>query len=324
MNNRRIGTLTFGIFMILLGVLLLLSLATGKLYINLLVELWPLLLCSLGIEILYNYRKNNEGKMLFDWASMFVLGLFGISAIGLYAFHVSGLANLVFNLGESSTYSIDISKDDIPVEASVKRIVIENGSQDRFTVKVENRDNVGIEGAVDIIARNRSEAQRIVDENKIFSTTARNGDLIIKTHPMHVGKWFFKGFTNTPQLVVLIPSDLPFDLISNHGNSTIMASEVRADWFVRQTDGVVDITIPKNANANIVANTEQFETNVKDIEGDKNTESVSDNTETARTAPEFRSREYTLNLGEKGPLLNIVNPYGNTLLFMRDNVSGNS
>ncbi len=91
MANKRIGTLTVGIFLVVLGVLLLTQLITGTSMAQNLINVWPIILVTLGIEILYyRYRMPQGDKLRYDFVSMLVLFLIGVSAIGLYTLQASG------------------------------------------------------------------------------------------------------------------------------------------------------------------------------------------------------------------------------------------
>lgn len=81
-KNRRIGTLTAGISMVVFGVLFLLRLAIPAITIHLIVSLWPIVLIFLGSEIIIAYVCNKEGQMKYDAGSVIiiiVLGMFSIS-----------------------------------------------------------------------------------------------------------------------------------------------------------------------------------------------------------------------------------------------------
>lgn len=87
MKSRRVGTLTFGILMIVLGVLYLcitvFNLPIEKYVIN----LWPLILISLGIETLVLDRlslKNNV-ELKYDFISFVLIIVMVVFCFGTYA-----------------------------------------------------------------------------------------------------------------------------------------------------------------------------------------------------------------------------------------------
>ena len=72
-KNRRVGTLTAGVSMVIFGVLFLLRLAVPAVTIRLIASLWPLVLIFLGVEILIAYALNKEGQMRYDAGSVVLI-----------------------------------------------------------------------------------------------------------------------------------------------------------------------------------------------------------------------------------------------------------
>jgi uncharacterized membrane protein len=72
-KNRRVGTLSAGVSMVVFGVLFLLRLFIPAVTIRLIVSLWPLILVFLGIETLLAYAMNREEKMRYDAGSVVII-----------------------------------------------------------------------------------------------------------------------------------------------------------------------------------------------------------------------------------------------------------
>lgn len=72
-KNRRVGTLTAGVSMVLFGALFLLRLFLPAITLRLIVSLWPLVLVFLGIETLLAYAMNREEKMRYDAGSVVII-----------------------------------------------------------------------------------------------------------------------------------------------------------------------------------------------------------------------------------------------------------
>lgn len=81
-KNRRVGTLTAGISMVVFGSLFLMRLAMPTVItIRLIASLWPVVLILLGVETLIAYAVNREDKMRYDAGSValiIVLSLFTV------------------------------------------------------------------------------------------------------------------------------------------------------------------------------------------------------------------------------------------------------
>ncbi len=73
MKNRRVGTLTAGVSMVVFGALFLLRLFVPAVTLRLVASLWPLVLIFLGIETLLAYAMNREEKMRYDAGSVVLI-----------------------------------------------------------------------------------------------------------------------------------------------------------------------------------------------------------------------------------------------------------
>lgn len=82
-NGRRVGTLTGGIVLVVFGVLFLLRLVTTNINILLIASLWPLILVSVGIEIILAYIINKEEKMQYDFGAIILVIILVFFAMGM-------------------------------------------------------------------------------------------------------------------------------------------------------------------------------------------------------------------------------------------------
>lgn len=83
-KNRRVGTFTTGISLIVFGLLFLFRLVIPAMTIRLIASLWPLVLVFLGVEVIIAYVRNKDGQMRYDAGSVVlivVLMIFTISMV---------------------------------------------------------------------------------------------------------------------------------------------------------------------------------------------------------------------------------------------------
>lgn len=65
MKTKRVGSVTLGICLVVFGVMFLLSAFISNLNYLLVIKFWPVVLISLGIEMLvYAFSKNNDNVKL--------------------------------------------------------------------------------------------------------------------------------------------------------------------------------------------------------------------------------------------------------------------
>ena len=82
-KGRRVGTLTSGILLVMFGIMFLLRLVTTNINILLIASLWPLILVSVGIEIIVAYIINKEEKMQYDFSAMILVIILAFFALGM-------------------------------------------------------------------------------------------------------------------------------------------------------------------------------------------------------------------------------------------------
>lgn len=76
-RTRRVGSFTFGLTLILFGVLFLVNMILPTLHYEVIFRLWPVVFVFLGIEILVeNHRSNTEKcRFVYDFAAIVMLAL---------------------------------------------------------------------------------------------------------------------------------------------------------------------------------------------------------------------------------------------------------
>ncbi len=84
-RTHRVGTVTFGLILIVMGALFLLKMIFPVLDYELIFRLWPLIFISLGIEVLIGSRRA-EDRLTYDGAAVFLLILLVFFAMGMAGF----------------------------------------------------------------------------------------------------------------------------------------------------------------------------------------------------------------------------------------------
>lgn len=79
---RRVGTFTFGIVLVVTGVLMLVSMFWPAMDLSWVLRLSPLLLISLGVETLLAARGG--GRIKYDWVGMILCCLIVCTALVLF------------------------------------------------------------------------------------------------------------------------------------------------------------------------------------------------------------------------------------------------
>lgn len=114
-KERRVGTYTFGVMLIIIGISVLIMTFTKFDFFRYLLMLWPVVLIGLGIEILYLNSKPNI-KVKIDFVSIILMGtvLFftAIFSLGNYCvnkvLYDEDIKGRVFNQYFENSYFEDI------------------------------------------------------------------------------------------------------------------------------------------------------------------------------------------------------------------------
>ena len=80
---RRVGTFTFGWVMIVTGIVMILGLFFPKADLRTVLRLSPVILISIGVEVLLGSRGSSRLK--YDWAAMLLCFTVVCAAMGMYA-----------------------------------------------------------------------------------------------------------------------------------------------------------------------------------------------------------------------------------------------
>ena len=114
-KERRVGTYTFGVMLIIVGISVLIMTFTKLDFFRYLLMLWPVVLIGLGIEILYLNSKSNI-KVKIDFVSIILMGVVlfftAIFSLGNYfvnkVLYDEDIKGRVFNQYFENSYLKDI------------------------------------------------------------------------------------------------------------------------------------------------------------------------------------------------------------------------
>lgn len=86
-RTRRVGSVTFGLTLILFGVLFLVNMILPTLHYEMIFRLWPVVFIFLGVEILVeNHRSNTQKcRFIYDFPAIIMLALMLLFAMMMAA-----------------------------------------------------------------------------------------------------------------------------------------------------------------------------------------------------------------------------------------------
>ncbi|MBU3182105.1 LiaI-LiaF-like domain-containing protein [Clostridium psychrophilum] len=82
-KGRRVGTITSGIILVIVGTVFLLRLVYPNIKYSVVASMWPIVLILLGIEIIVAYVINKEEVMKYDFGAIFILIMLSAFAMSM-------------------------------------------------------------------------------------------------------------------------------------------------------------------------------------------------------------------------------------------------
>lgn len=180
----RVGTLSMGLLLVALGIIMLVSQILNTSVIEHIFKWWPVVLILIGIEILiYVFlSKQEEPKVKFDVFSIIIISIIMITSVGFYA--VTGLISsgnaivsidsMFDNYRNESKYTMNFE-----VDATGSNLIIDNSMGDVSVTKgegqkIEVEANITIKNNDEEYAAKVSESLVSIKEEKDIKITSNS------------------------------------------------------------------------------------------------------------------------------------------------------
>ncbi|MDG5787969.1 DUF4097 family beta strand repeat-containing protein [Evansella sp. AB-P1] len=257
MERFKIGRLSAGGFFIFIGVMWIASNWVEVSIYQLFSYVWPLLLISLGLEIIIRYRKKEEDeKLAYDGVAIgFILAILVISG-GFFSFQNSGFAgSLPFFSGAFDT-SIDINEQYEVDDLEQIRLEFING-----TVQVVggSAEEISITGVAKSNFHSEEDLQKAY--GNAMNVEEGNGSFYYKVKESPPS-FFSQNNRFSLDLVITVPKTVFIELDAVNGSLTV--EDLEENVLVKTTNGRINIQ-------NIIGNTIVESTNgaltIENIQG---------------------------------------------------------
>jgi hypothetical protein len=162
MRRWRVGTLTLGVLLIALGIIMLAAQLKQLMLLNVFLVWWPIILVLLGGEILWYIcsSKEPEPKVRYDVFSMFIVFVLVFCSIGMYAVTSTGIMHRVTEAVSSHYFTVEVPRQAVAVETKVEQVIVRVPSG---KVNIESADGqeVVLLGTATIRATGREQAEQL-------------------------------------------------------------------------------------------------------------------------------------------------------------------
>ncbi|MFA9559715.1 hypothetical protein ACERII_20605 [Evansella sp. AB-rgal1] len=229
MRTWRVGSISMGFTLLLLGVFLLVSQFKGGEISLILMMWWPIIFILLGIEIIiFLLIKGKEDSIVkYDVFSIIFIGFLGTVGVGLVIATTLGLAEEV-SAGISITEeTVNLPSYDEIIPSEVNRIVID-GKVDFLTIETTNNREFAFFGTYRTQISENSELL----EDDILSVK-KVGDTFyvhVKQLPEKYG-WNYR--SSQVSATIIMPNSIDLELETDSADITLKPRSLKADWNIK-------------------------------------------------------------------------------------------
>ncbi|WP_416151178.1 hypothetical protein ACM26V_09500 [Salipaludibacillus sp. HK11] len=251
MKTFRVGTVSMGSALLLLGVFLLISTFTGMDLYPVLMSWWPIILIILGIEILLFlfFRGKQELSLKYDVFSIVFIGFLGTVAVVFAIISSMGITEKVSASLFSEEVSTDFPAFDQVVDSEIERIVFET-TQGDVSIEGMNNQELTIFGTFN--ERILPEASSRVSETDDYMSVNQRGDTLFVTFKDLPIQDHWNNYYSMKSFQILVPNDVAVEVRSRGTNLSLRPREVLSNWTVDGGDSV-SLYAPKNSDLLIEA-----------------------------------------------------------------------
>ncbi|MBN8210525.1 hypothetical protein JI666_17350 [Bacillus sp. NTK071] len=274
MRTWRVGTISMGVSLLFLGVILLLSQVFKWDTAYVLISWWPVLLIVLGIETLLYFLQSHAEKpyLTFDFLSIFFVGMIGTIGIGFTVFQASGFLDHVSSYldGEVKTTSLPAYNQD--VGEGIKRIFVDAGNQP-VTIESSPEKEVSVFGTYRAQEIN---GEPLLDNFEEYLFTKVKGDTLYVTFQDLPERQGLVTRQSTMQATLVVPSTTELEVISAYGGLTLKPRTLVSSWDVSNAS---EVSVNLSRDDNLTVNLEHVEyINGEESEWEYSENSSGDNT----------------------------------------------
>ncbi|OYD07526.1 DUF4097 family beta strand repeat-containing protein [Paludifilum halophilum] len=247
MKQWRVGSISAGFLLILLGILLLGHSFWDLPAIDWLINSWPVLLILLGLEILaFQFIRKNE-KIRFDGISLILLFFVVLATMILYPLQASGFIEA---LGQQH-HSTEVDRSlDLP--DSVTEVVVDVPSSDIRITGAEQK-KLDLTGRLEVPSRTSEEAANRLDQ--MLTLEVNGSQATVRVREPRRWNWLSSHRSYPSTLDLAVPESKKLDLRVANGdvnikgiNNRVQAENKNGDLIFEQIGDRVEA---KTANGDI-------------------------------------------------------------------------
>ena len=234
MKQMRVGTFSLGILLVIIGMLILFGGIKGISGALLILKFWPIILISIGIEILYFVYRNKgaEIKLKYDVLAVFIFIILVLISSGVFVFNEfmdDEVSNVVMGDIKSKAHSDIMIKEYEYNKADINKIVIED--RGNINIKQSTDNKVRIKTSVVVKANSKKVAEEY--KENVIDIKVIDGKLLMSDfNQQSLNKLVEIGEIDT-NYELFIPEHIDVDINNINGSIDISGIKNKLDIYIR-------------------------------------------------------------------------------------------
>jgi len=230
----RVGTFSLGILLVIIGMLILFGGIKGISGALLILKFWPIILISIGIEILYFVYRNKgaEIKLKYDVLAVFIFIILVLISSGVFVFNEfmdDEVSNVVMGDIKSKAHSDIMIKEYEYNKADINKIVIED--RGNINIKQSTDNKVRIKTSVVVKANSKKVAEEY--KENVIDIKVIDGKLLMSDfNQQSLNKLVEIGEIDT-NYELFIPEHIDVDINNINGSIDISGIKNKLDIYIR-------------------------------------------------------------------------------------------
>lgn len=258
MRTWRVGTVSMGAALVLLGVLLLFSKILGLEIYPIMASWWPVILIVLGTEVLIYLFVNGKEKtnVKYDIFSILIIGFIGTVGIGFALVSTLGIADEVRAMISSQEETRDLPSFEQHLPNNIERIVIET---DDNSLVIEGTDSSEYTIFGTYRARVSAQDQQLLETTTDYLSTQQKGDTLYVTLKRLPERNVWNYSYSTMSVTMLVPSNVNVEVRGSQ-DVVLRPRTISADFLIEEASNVT-VHLPQDSDVVLQA------TNVQELHG---------------------------------------------------------
>lgn len=242
----RIGTLSMGLLLVALGIILLVGKSNPAWSLGNLLQYWPVILIVLGLEMamlnVLSSVKGSRFRFTYDVLSIIMVFIILISSSGMLVLESTGVMDVAHRALEGSQ-RYGKAETVVAIDDSIQSLVMSVEGSDKTVISTY--PGIGNEVKITFLYRGVFSSQKETDEyiEDQFIGKERLGDtLVINLHPLTQGKFPRQGVTR--EVAIYVPQGLDVELSQDRGSIQAILNNPESRWTINhQSSRDLEISI---------------------------------------------------------------------------------